>query len=281
MGTGDDGPYVRVLSYCNSFFLHYCSLRISILLQKLIEAIWRRALSSTYSIDGILVTYLIAEGDGEDQVKGVGSETDNIVDDECKVCHAAACGRRSHTGVLADADSIPTRTTSALSIYLYSSFRTRQWCQCHHRVLIPPPIDIATHSPREHHSLDHARTVLPSHCPFPSLLRHRPAIPSLRHTASNLSARSQILVDAAHTRRGLPSANIDGFRTLPVSSNYYCSLFLARFLFFFWHPQFLTSRLPPVLSPFAFYVSFHPLPLTCSPSLLCAPARAFTYTLIR
>jgi len=185
MGTGDDGPYVRVLSYCNSFFLHYCSLRISILLQKLIEAIWRRALSSTYSIDGILVTYLIAEGDGEDQVKGVGSETDNIVDDECKVCHAAACGRRSHTGVLADADSIPTRTTSALSIYLYSSFRTRQWC--HHRVLISLPIDITTHSPRGHHPLDHhrhARTVLPSHSSFSSLLCHCPAIPLLRRTTS-------------------------------------------------------------------------------------------------
>jgi len=88
------------------------------------------------------------------------------------------------------------------------------------------------------------------------------------------------LVDAAHTRHSLPSTNIDGFHMLPVSSNYYCSLFLARFLFLFWHPQFLTSQLPPVLSPFAFYVFFHPLPLTCSPSLFCAPACAFTYTLI-
>ena len=89
------------------------------------------------------------------------------------------------------------------------------------------------------------------------------------------------LVDAAHTWRGLPSVNIDGFCTLLVSLIYYCSLFLAILLFFFWHPQFLTSWLPPVLSPFVFYVSFHPLPLTCSPSLLCAPACAFTYTLIQ
>jgi len=89
------------------------------------------------------------------------------------------------------------------------------------------------------------------------------------------------LVDIAHTQRSLPSTNIDGFRTLPVFSNYYCLLFLGRFLFFFWHPQFLTSRLPPVLSPFVFYVSFHPLPLTCSPSLLCALACVFTYTLIQ
>jgi len=41
------------------------------------------------------------------------------------------------------------------------------------------------------------------------------------------------LVDAAHTRRGLPSTNIDGFRTLPASSIYYCSLLLARTPFFF------------------------------------------------
>ena len=196
----------------------------------------------------------------------------------CKVCHTTACRRRLHMGVLADADSIPMRTTFALSIYLYSSFCTHQ--RCHHRVLISPPIDIATHSPCKHHLLNHACTVLPSHCPFPSLLCHHPAIPSLQHTASNLSARSQILVDAAHTWCGLPSVNIDRFHTLPVSLNYYCSLFLARFLFFFWHLQFLTSQLSPVLSPFAFYVSFHPLPLTCSPSLLCAPACTFTYTLI-
>jgi len=103
----------------------------------------------------------------------------------CKVCHAATCRRRSHMGVLADADSIPARTTSASSIYLYLSFHTHQWC--HHRVLISLPIDIATHSPQGHHLLDHhhhARTVLPSHSSFSSLLHHRPAIPSLRHTAS-------------------------------------------------------------------------------------------------
>jgi len=95
----------------------------------------------------------------------------------CKVCHAAVCRRHSHTGVLADTDLIPMRTTFALSIYLYLSFRTHQLY--HHCVLIPPPTDIATHSPCEHHLLNHACTVLPSHCPFPSLLRHHPVIPSL------------------------------------------------------------------------------------------------------
>ena len=41
----------------------------------------------------------------------------------CKVCHAAACGRHSHTGVLADADSIPARTSSPTRL----SFRIRHF----------------------------------------------------------------------------------------------------------------------------------------------------------
>ena len=57
----------------------------------------------------------------------------------CKVCYAVAYGKRQHTGVLADADSIPVRTTSPhLSLFVlvisYSS-------------VVPPlcaPIDIAT-----------------------------------------------------------------------------------------------------------------------------------------
>jgi len=64
---------------------------------------------------------------------------------------------------------------------------------------------------------------------------------SLRSDAppQNPSCSLPTLVDAAHTRRGLPSANIDGFCTLPVSPLYYCSLFLAILLFFF-----LASTIP-------------------------------------
>ena len=43
----------------------------------------------------------------------------------------------------------------------------------------------------------------------------------------NPSCLLPTLVDAGHTRCGLPSANIDGFCMFPASSIFYCSLFLA------------------------------------------------------
>jgi len=151
------------------------------------------------------------------------------------VCHAAACGRRSHTGVLADADSIPARTSSPTRL----SFHIRHFvfvsgatiaCPFHLRSTslhirladITRSITIVTLAP-------YCLPTPPFQVSFATIQRSpRPDAPP-----QNPSCSLPTLVDAAHTRRGLPSANIDGFRTLPVSSIYYCSLLLARTPFFF------------------------------------------------
>jgi len=156
-------------------------------------------------------------------------------DTGCKVCHAAACGRHLHTGVLADADSIPARTSSPTRL----SFRIRHFvfvsgatiaCPFHLRSTslhicladITRSITIVTLAP-------YCLPTPPFQVSFATIQRSpRPDAPP-----QNPSCSLPTLVDAAHTRRGLPSANIDGFRTLPVSSIYYCSLLLARTPFFF------------------------------------------------
>ena len=149
-------------------------------------------------------------------------------------------------GVSAGAESIPAITSSPISSKSLRVCHACLLCRRHHVCLVD-----LLHPHALDHSLDHhrhARTVLPFHSSFSSLPRHRPAIPSLRRTASKPSCLLPILVDAAHTQHGLPSENIDGFRMLLVCSIYYCSPFLVTLLFF-WHPQFLTFRLSscPVL----------------------------------
>jgi len=186
------------------------------------------------------------------------------------VCHAAACRRHLHTGVLADADLIPTRTSSPTCLSIHT---------CHFIFVSGATITCSFHlrSTLLHICLKDITcsitiiTLAPYCLPTPPFQGSFATVQRSLHSNAlpqNPSCSLPILVDTAHTRCSLPSANIDGFHMLPVCLIYYCSLFLATLPFFFWHPQFLTSWLLPVLCPFTFHVFFHPLPLTSPVSSL-------------
>jgi len=117
---------------------------------------------------------------------------------------------------------IPTRTTSHLSIYLYSSFHICQ--RCHHRVLIPPPIDIAIHSP----CVIHPSLICPlRHCSCHTLVSDAPQ----PHTQQSLCLQDELPSMLSHLRRDLPSTHSDRFCMAPAYSFTHCSPFLAFMLY--------------------------------------------------
>ena len=121
----------------------------------------------------------------------------------------------------------------------------------------------------DHHC--HTRTVLLFHTSSSSLLRHHPAIPSLRRTASKPLCSLPVLVEAAPYPTWSPLRGHRWISYAPVCSTCYCSPFPVTLLLFFWHPLLLTFRLSSlVLCSFAFRILrvLHPLLFACFPFIL-------------
>jgi len=137
------------------------------------------------------------------------------------------CERKhSHTGVLADADSIPVRTSSPphlshfVFIISYSS-------------AVPPsraPIDTATHPPCAFTLCYRSHSIRPL-CLRSCHTLNSDAPPHSTRTPQVLCPQVQPLSMWSHPRRDLPSVHSDGFRAVPVYSSTNCSLLLAFILY--------------------------------------------------